>query len=485
MLLGIFSSVFVTASASGGSVKDLTLYAVESSNKLTEKKWKVSNPNNFSVTFTWQLYGTDEKVTATAPSGCSYFVTGVTEGPSTICTITWFNNSKEKTATKESVNYVSITTSVYPQNYGTICPASTIVKYGTVVKFYAYPYPGYIFIRFEGENLDSCNSITATKNLNVTAIFGKGSCYYVHGLLGEYYDASNPSNINQSQRLARIDDAPCFNWEYDKTPSSNIELETFSAVWTGYIEVPKDGYYNFYTYSDDGVKLTIGSDKIIDRWGLIDLEFTASDQIYLKKLTKYPIKLEYQQIPLNSTIFLFWKNADGLMELVPESSFYVDKQVYDKYITPVYLNPVSGKGDGLKGQYYYGENGIDDGTAPTAVSLGIINFDWNLSSPVDGPDNRFSSKYSGYVEARFSEKYNLEFVVDDGIRVYIDGILMLDKWQPNSRNTYIIPVDMLCGQKYKIDIEYNNLGGGASLIMYWSSFAQDREILPQKYLYSN
>jgi len=42
----------------------------------------------------------------------------------------------------------------------------------------------------------------------------------------------------------------------------------FALLFTGYIEVPADGLYTFYTNSDDGSRLYIGDDLIVDNDGL-------------------------------------------------------------------------------------------------------------------------------------------------------------------------------------------------------------------------
>ena len=39
-------------------------------------------------------------------------------------------------------------------------------------------------------------------------------------------------------------------------------------VFDGYIEIPKDGIYSFYTYSDDGSTLEIDGWRVVDNDGL-------------------------------------------------------------------------------------------------------------------------------------------------------------------------------------------------------------------------
>ena len=49
-------------------------------------------------------------------------------------------------------------------------------------------------------------------------------------------------------------------------PAWGVPHSNFSASWEGFLLVPQDAEYKFYMQSDDGSRLYIDNDKVIDRW---------------------------------------------------------------------------------------------------------------------------------------------------------------------------------------------------------------------------
>ena len=302
---------------------------------------------------------------------------------------------------------------------------------------------------------------------------------YLPGLLGEYYDTSNPTKETY-KRLMRVDKAIEFNW-MNSSPDPCIDSETFSVKWTGFITVPTSGIYTFYTFSDDGVRLTIDNKSLINRWGDVNLEFTASQPIGLSTGTVYPFKMEYQENYLNATIFLFWQSASQEFSLVPETAYWIDQPA-----NTVYVNQVRGTGTGLLAEYFVGENGVTNGDpAVFTVNGEAVNHEWYDYSPNSSvPADFFSARWSGYIEGKYTENYNLEVAVDDGLRVWVNDVKKIDEWIPNSNVLYSASTPMENGGFTKIMIEYNELTGSATCVLYWSSEGQEREVIPRKYLYT-
>jgi hypothetical protein len=80
-----------------------------------------------------------------------------------------------------------------------------------------------------------------------------------NGLLGEYFD-----NIDFSDPvLSRTDATVNFNWGAG-SPDPNIEVDSFSVRWTGQILAPTTGTYQFFTTTDDGVRLFINGQQVIN-----------------------------------------------------------------------------------------------------------------------------------------------------------------------------------------------------------------------------
>ena len=69
--------------------------------------------------------------------------------------------------------------------------------------------------------------------------------------------------------------------------------DNFAAEWHGKIAIYEAGEYTFYTTSDDGSKLSIDGDLVVDNWGLHGMKEKSGSH----KLNKgyHDIKVEFYQ----------------------------------------------------------------------------------------------------------------------------------------------------------------------------------------------
>jgi len=115
-----------------------------------------------------------------------------------------------------------------------------------------------------------------------------------------------------------------------------------------------------------------------------------------------------------------------------------------------------------------------------------IDFDWVRNSP--GPPIReddFTAQWTGYVEPLYSETYSFEAEADDGIRVWIDGQLVIDQSDDRQATEAINGTIRLdTGSKYPIRVEYYEQKVNASVRLFWSSRSQVREIIPGARFYT-
>src|SRR5262245_31753977 len=109
-----------------------------------------------------------------------------------------------------------------------------------------------------------------------------------NGLAASYYDNIDFTN----PKLTRTDASVNFNWG-SGAPASGIGADTFSVRWTGQVQPNNTQSYKFYTSTDDGVRLWVNGNLVINKWqNQAQTEF-ASVGISLVAGQKYDIKLEY------------------------------------------------------------------------------------------------------------------------------------------------------------------------------------------------
>ncbi|MEH2254381.1 PA14 domain-containing protein [Nostoc sp.] len=293
------------------------------------------------------------------------------------------------------------------------------------------------------------------------------------GLKGEYYDNIDFTNL----KVSRIDPTVNFNWG-SGSPDPSIGADTFSARWTGQVEAKYSETYNFYTTSDDGVRLSVNGQQIINKF--VDQSTTEySGSIALVAGQKYDIKLEYYDNAYSAVSQLSWSSSSQVKEIIPKSQLYSN-------VTPIGSGggggSGSGSGAGLKGEYY---DNIDFTNLKVSRIDPTVNFNWGGGSPDPsiGADT-FSARWTGQVQAKYSETYNFYTTSDDGVRLSVNGQQIINKFVDQSATEYSGSIALVAGQKYDIKLEYYDNAYSAVSQLSWSSSSQAKEIIPQSQLYS-
>jgi hypothetical protein len=112
-----------------------------------------------------------------------------------------------------------------------------------------------------------------------------------------------------------------FNWgSSSPDPSKMSDPDTFSVRWTGFITVPTTGHYTFYTTTDDGARLTINGQRIIDK--LVPQAATEwSGSIDLVAGQKYSFTMEYFDRFGGALAKLQWAGPGISKQVVPTTAF--------------------------------------------------------------------------------------------------------------------------------------------------------------------
>jgi len=155
----------------------------------------------------------------------------------------------------------------------------------------------------------------------VLGLVGVGSG--AEGLLGQYYHTSGggpPADPWETLVMERLDPTVNFNWG-DNSPDPSVEADNFAVRWTGEVEVPGSGSYTFYTQTDDGVRLWVNNELIIDNWA----EGNTSDNggIELTGNRRYDIKLEIYENGGGARGELYWSGPGFARKVIPSRNLWV------------------------------------------------------------------------------------------------------------------------------------------------------------------
>ncbi len=162
------------------------------------------------------------------------------------------------------------------------------------------------------------------------------------GLTGNYFNGMN----FETKELTRVDETINFNWEAS-SPDAAINNDDFSVRWTGAIEPLYSENYTFYINSDNGRRLWINDQLIIDKW-LGDWGTEYSGQISLQAGQQYTFKMEYFEEVGGANAKLEWESASQPRQVIAKTQLYPNSLVTaseNSFLESgirIYPNPVAG-----------------------------------------------------------------------------------------------------------------------------------------------
>ena len=148
------------------------------------------------------------------------------------------------------------------------------------------------------------------KFVPIVAVNGNGD-----GLTGNYFQGMN----FETAKVARKDATVNFNWG-DGSPDASLANDSYSARWTGQVQPRYSGEYTFYINSDNGRRLWVNGQLLIDKW--LDDVAENTGKIMLAAGQKYDIKVEYFENIGGANIKLEWSSALQAREVVPTAQLY-------------------------------------------------------------------------------------------------------------------------------------------------------------------
>jgi hypothetical protein len=242
---------------------------------------------------------------------------------------------------------------------------------------------------------------------------------------GDYW---TNSTLSGEPLVVRNDPAVFFDWG-SGSPAPNLPADQFSARWTRQLNFDA-GVYRFFVEVDDGARLYIDDQLVLDEWRA-GSQRVASATVSLPA-GRHSLRMEYFERTGNALARFWWERQLAFT--------------------------------GWEGQYFTNPN--LQGEPVLVRDDATINFEWGTGSPasVIGGDN-FSARWRRTV-AFDAGRYRFYARMDDGLRVRVDGQLILDEWRDGSDRTVATDVE-LPGGNHQIEVEYYEKSGGALVSFWW------------------
>ncbi|MES2691844.1 MAG: PA14 domain-containing protein [Verrucomicrobiota bacterium] len=146
-------------------------------------------------------------------------------------------------------------------------------------------------------------------------------------------------------------------------------------------------------------------------------------------------------------------------------------------------NAGGGRNAGVNAQYYKGtdlRNFAGNATVPN------IDFTWGTGGPIPavGGDN-FSVRWTGFIEAtEAGGNYQFTTRTDDGVRLWVDGKLIVDDWKNHSVTERTGAAALTAGQRVAFVMEYYEADASATAQLLWQPPGQaNKSVIPPQRFY--
>lgn len=137
------------------------------------------------------------------------------------------------------------------------------------------------------------------------------------GLTGSYFPNRT---LTGSANTTRTDATINFDWG-NGSPLAGIGSDNFSVRWQGEIQAPTTGTFTYTTTSDDGIRLWINNQLLIQNW-TDHAPTNNSASVALTAGQKYPIKIEYYENGGGAVAKLLWQYPGVGQQIVPANYLY-------------------------------------------------------------------------------------------------------------------------------------------------------------------
>lgn len=238
---------------------------------------------------------------------------------------------------------------------------------------------------------------------------------------GEYW---NNRTLNGVPALVRNDARLDFNWGTD-APYAGLPGDNFSARWTRALTFDA-ATYRFRLTMDDGARLWIDNQLVIDEWR-DGAERERTVDVGLAAGT-HTLRVEYYESAGNARVRLTWEK-----------------------VQPTFSD--------WKGEYW--NNTTFSGLPVLVRNDPKIDFNWGQNAPAVGlPVDNFSARWTRQLDLT-AGVYRFLAVADDGVRIFVNETLILNEWYVSAGDrTYQQEVQLGAG-KYTLGVEYFEKEGNA------------------------
>lgn len=245
----------------------------------------------------------------------------------------------------------------------------------------------------------------------------------------------NNRDLSGNPALVRQDASINFDWG-GGSPATEVFTDNFSAQWTQTASLPA-GTYRFSATADDGMRVWVDNVMIIDAW------------------------YDSQVRTITADVFLGAGNHTIVVQYYEAGGVAVAKMGYVALNAP----PPPPPANNWYNEYF--TNTSLSGAPTLTGTTTDINFNWGLGTPTAGfPADFFSVRWVRNLTLD-PGRYRFTTTTDDGVRLWVNNVLVIDQWRVQPVTSYSVEVD-LSGGAIPIRMEYFENTERATARLTWT-----------------
>jgi hypothetical protein len=216
------------------------------------------------------------------------------------------------------------------------------------------------------------------------------------------------------------------------SPAAGLPADNFSARWTGTFDFPTAATYAFTASADDGIRVWVDGTILIERW--IDQAVTTYTASRALTAGPHQVRIEFFDSGEEAVAKVGW--AAATTTTCPTGQYRAE---------------------------YFGNTTLAGAPARTACEAGPLNKSWGTGGPAGVPVNNFTARWTGTFTFTAGSR-TFTAATDDGVRVWLDGVLIIDRWNTSgtSRNTRTVTAGA-----HVVKVEYIERTGSAAARVSW------------------
>lgn len=177
------------------------------------------------------------------------------------------------------------------------------------------------------------------------------------------------------------------------------------------------------------------------------------------------------------------------LKLLPGTNYTVGAQSNASVL--IYPSPTCTNGAGLSGQYFTNSSStyasvanFNPASSITNRIDPVIDFTWTNGMAPNLSNGLYSVRWTGQVQPQYSETYYFDVLSDDGVKLWVNDQLLIDKWQTqNGGSEWTAAIALQGGTRYNLKLEYLQNTNKAQAHLYWYSANQSKQVIPGNRLF--